>query len=102
MSPLNRRKTMTQAIQTRVRISGRVQGVFFRVKTKQEAGRIGVKGWVKNRTDGSVEALLQGDPEQVAQMTDWCQKGPPLARVDHVHTENETITINYKIFDILY
>jgi acylphosphatase len=93
---------MTQKIQIRARISGRVQGVFFRVKTKQEADRIGIKGWVKNLDDGSVEAVLQGNPEKVAQMTDWCKKGPFHSRVDHVDTETENTLSLFETFDILY
>ncbi len=92
---------MAQMIQIRVRITGRVQGVFFRAKTKQEADRLGIKGWVKNLSDGSVEAVFQGDPEKLTQMTDWCKKGPSHARVDHVQTEPETSIMNFKIFDIL-
>lgn len=93
---------MTQKIQIRVRITGRVQGVFFRLKTKQEADRIGLKGWVRNLADGSVEALFEGDPEKLTQMEDWCRKGPPFSRVDHVQTETETNPADYKNFDILY
>ncbi|MFA5906931.1 MAG: acylphosphatase [Desulfobacula sp.] len=96
------RKMMTQKIQIRLRIRGRVQGVFFRAKTKQEADRIGIKGWVRNLPDRSVEAILQGDPEKVTRMTDWCKKGPPLSRVDHVDTEADTILSDFETFDILY
>jgi len=93
---------MTQKIQIRAKITGRVQGVFFRAKTKQEADRIGIKGWVKNLFDGSVEAVFEGDLEKVAQMTDWCKKGPHLSRVDHVYTETETTLSGFETFDIMY
>ncbi|OGR28670.1 MAG: hypothetical protein A2277_18595 [Desulfobacterales bacterium RIFOXYA12_FULL_46_15] len=93
---------MTQKIRIRVRITGRVQGVFFRLKTKQEADRIGINGWVRNIADGSVEALFEGDPEKVTQMARWCEKGPSLSRVDHVNTETETNLSNFQTFDILY
>ena len=68
----------------RVIITGRVQGVFFRMETQQAARRIGVTGWARNRSDGSVEAVFEGAPEKVEEMLAWCRKGPPLARVDDV------------------
>ncbi len=96
-----KRRYMTQKILIRVIITGRVQGVFFRARTKQEADRTGIKGWVRNLPDGSVEALFEGDPEKVFQIIDWCKKGPPLSRVDQVQVETETSLINFKIFDIM-
>jgi len=93
---------MTRRILIRAMITGRVQGVFFRAKTKQEADRIGVKGWVKNQSDGSVEALFEGDPEKVSQIIEWCKKGPALSRVDQVHVETETNLLDFKMFDIIY
>ena len=65
-------------------IKGKVQGVFFRMETQQAARRIGVAGWVRNRRDGSVEALIAGDAEKVDAMLAWCRKGPPMALVDDV------------------
>ncbi len=68
----------------RVIISGRVQGVCFRMETERAAERIGVNGWVRNRRDGTVEALFQGDAGAVDEMVQWCHKGPPLAVVQDV------------------
>lgn len=68
-----------------VRIEGRVQGVFFRAWTEQRARQLGLSGWVRNRRDGSVEALFAGPPEAVDRMLAECHAGPPDARVDHVH-----------------
>lgn len=65
-------------------ITGRVQGVWFRGWTKQEAERLCLSGWVRNRTDGSVEAVFAGPADAVADMLSRCHKGPPAARVDHV------------------
>jgi acylphosphatase len=65
-------------------IQGRVQGVWFRESMRQEAERLGVTGWVRNRSDGSVEAVLQGPAEAVSALLDWTRIGPPQARVDHV------------------
>jgi acylphosphatase len=65
----------------RLRISGRVQGVGYREGLRHEAGRLGVCGWVRNRLDGSVEALLQGPAEQVDALIAWARRGPPTAHV---------------------
>ena len=68
----------------RVQIAGLVQGVFFRVSARDEAVRLGVHGWVRNRRDGSVEALYQGAPDAVERMIAWSRQGPRDARVDRV------------------
>jgi DNA polymerase IV len=68
-------------------IYGRVQGVFFRLETQKAARKAGVTGYVRNMPDGSVEAVVQGPPEKVDQMIQWCGQGPPGARVDRVVTE---------------
>jgi acylphosphatase len=64
-----------------IRVNGRVQGVGFRDALRDEATRLGVRGWVRNRADGSVEALLQGDDAAVDRLVAWARRGPPLARV---------------------
>jgi len=66
---------------------GRVQGVWFRAWTQGEATKLGLSGWVRNRSDGTVEALFSGAPETVDAMLVKCRKGPPLARVDSITTE---------------
>ncbi|NWG31785.1 MAG: acylphosphatase [Rhodocyclaceae bacterium] len=68
-------------------ITGRVQGVCFRASMAQEARRLGVTGWVRNRADGSVEAMVAGDAEQVAAIMNWARRGPPQAQVEHVAVE---------------
>ena len=67
-----------------LRITGRVQGVGYRWYLTQEALRLGVTGWVRNRLDGSVEAVAQGPAPAVRSLIDWAQQGPRLARVDGV------------------
>ncbi|MBV8848305.1 MAG: acylphosphatase [Methylobacteriaceae bacterium] len=71
----------------RLRITGRVQGVSFRGFVANEAGRRGLKGWVRNRSDGSVEAVIAGDDTVVAEMIEMCRRGPAGARVDNVATD---------------
>ncbi|MCS6780081.1 MAG: acylphosphatase [Geminicoccaceae bacterium] len=69
-----------------VRIRGRVQGVGFRAWLVREAQRRAVAGWVRNRRDGSVEALLVGDEPVVRDLVEACRRGPPAARVDAIET----------------
>jgi acylphosphatase len=73
----------------RVVVRGRVQGVFFRVETRDRARSLGLSGWVRNAPDGSVEAVFEGDRERIESMLAWCRRGPSLARVDEVQTEWE-------------
>jgi len=70
-----------------VRISGRVQGVFFRADAADRARSRGVAGWIRNVPDGSVEALFEGPDEAVDAMVSWCGRGPRGARVDDVQVE---------------
>ena len=70
----------------RVVVDGRVQGVGFRWATREEAGRRGVRGWVRNLADGRVEAWIEGDPETVAGMVAWMAVGPLGARVTDIET----------------
>lgn len=75
---------MTAVVARRVVVSGEVQGVFFRDGVRREAGRRGVAGWARNRSDGTVEAHLEGDPDAVAAVVLWCRSGPPHATVDEL------------------
>ena len=65
-------------------VRGAVQGVFFRVQTRDRARSLGLAGWVQNAADGSVAAAFEGEDERVDSMVDWCRRGPPGARVDDV------------------
>ena len=78
---------MSEVSAAMVRIEGRVQGVWFRASTKEEAERLGLVGWAKNMEDGSVQALFQGPKPLVEQAISWCRIGPPLARVSDVLVE---------------
>ena len=73
----------------RVVVRGQVQGVFFRETTKRCAHAAGVSGWVRNRPDGTVEAVLEGEPEDVGRLVAFIQDGPRGARVDWVDVSAE-------------
>jgi len=74
-------------VSIKVVVRGRVQGVSFRAALQDEAIRSGVEGWVRNRSDGSVEALLQGDDGAVRKVVEWARLGPPRAEVSDVREE---------------
>lgn len=67
-----------------LRIHGRVQGVWYRASAQQEAVRLGLRGWVRNRADGSVEALAAGPEAVVAAFIAWARRGPPKAHVERI------------------
>jgi acylphosphatase len=71
----------------RVRISGRVQGVFFRAWTIEQARSLGVRGWVRNRVNGSVELVAFGEPAAVDALIERCRTGPPAAEVEAIDVE---------------
>jgi len=75
------------ALQARLAITGRVQGVGYRDWAVAAGQRLGLSGWVRNRSDGSVEALVAGDDDAVGRMIEACRHGPTLARVDAVDVE---------------
>ena len=72
-----------------VTVRGRVQGVFFRAEARARAESLGVSGWVRNASDGTVEAVFEGDPERVDSMVEWCRRGPSGALVDEVEVTEE-------------
>lgn len=74
-------------VRAQVKVTGRVQGVFFRQSTVDMASGLGLRGWVRNLPDGSVEALFEGKRELVEQAILWCRQGPPRAAVDDVAIE---------------
>lgn len=81
---------MSRAI-LQVMIRGRVQGVGYRAWVEYQASASGLEGWVRNRRDGSVEALFAGTPKHVADMVALCRHGPPSARVDSVTSETASV-----------
>lgn len=69
-------------------VSGRVQGVFYRASTLEEAGKLALRGWVKNLSGGQVQIEVFGYADQVQHLIDWCRHGPPMAKVVEVKVEN--------------
>jgi acylphosphatase len=84
---------MGRGTAVRLRISGRVQGVAYRAWAERQASLLFLSGWVRNRRDGSVEAVLSGPEEAVQEMIERCRRGPPLARVAAVSQEIETAPV---------
>jgi acylphosphatase len=80
-------KTTSEPIARRLRIHGLVQGVGYRNALQAQAARLGLAGWVRNRLDGTVEALVAGPPQAVDALVAWSRRGPSAARVERVDTE---------------
>jgi acylphosphatase len=72
----------------KLRIHGEVQGVFYRAWSAETARGLGMRGWVRNRRDGTVEMLVQGEEEAVRRLIERCRQGPPAARVERIDIED--------------
>jgi acylphosphatase len=90
----------TMQVRAHVWVSGRVQGVYFRYATRDEAKVRQVTGWVRNLPDGRVEAVFEGEAEAVGRMIAFCRDGPPAARVDRVEVGWEEYTGAHAAFAI--
>ena len=86
-------------ITRRLRIRGQVQGVNLREALRQRADQLKLTGWVRNRLDGSVEAVVQGEAFAIDSIVEWARQGPPTARVDSVDVESADDEGNYDFFD---
>jgi acylphosphatase len=82
-------------------VRGRVQGVYFRAAAQREARRLGLTGWVKNRNDGSVEMVAEGDEDSIKELSSWANHGPSAARVDNVDTRWRGYTGEFYEFAIV-
>jgi len=91
-----------ESISVRLLVRGKVQGVYFRFNMQQVAMKNSVVGWVRNLPDGNVEALLEGNKEDVNQVVRWSKIGPENARVDEVKMDYGQYTGKYKDFIIRY
>ncbi|WP_436517936.1 acylphosphatase [Ekhidna sp. To15] len=88
-------------IGSRIQVKGRVQGVFFRVSTKEKAVSLDLTGWVRNESDGSVLIEVFGPEDKVAEFTKWCWIGSPISKVDDVKTEKISLQ-DFEDFRIVY
>ncbi len=93
---------MDEQVKAHLRISGRVQGVCYRLETKHAAEKWGAYGWVKNRPDGTVEAVVEGSRQAVEALIAWCKSGPALARVDEVAVTWMPHGGEFQSFEITY
>ena len=93
---------MEEKVRAHAAIFGRVQGVFFRMETKNTADSYGVTGWVRNRSDGSVEAVLEGDKQNVKRVLEWCKRGPNFSKVEKVNVQWEDCIKGHNMFEITY
>ena len=85
----------------RIRVKGRVQGVFFRVSTKEIADSLGIKGWVKNEPDRTVLIEAEGNSEEMREFIQWCHAGPPMSKVEAVEV-SESAPQGHEGFRITY
>jgi acylphosphatase len=85
-----------------VRISGRVQGVFFRAHTQETAAGLNLTGWVRNTSEGDVEAVAEGPKDQLEAFLNWCRRGPSSAHVSNVDAHWEAATGEFANFSIKY
>ncbi len=77
---------MANSLRVHAIIKGKVQGVCFRLETKHAADNNGVRGWVRNLADGSVEAVFEGEKQKVNKVLEWCRRGPAMSRVTSIET----------------
>jgi len=89
---------MSEAVSRRLAIRGRVQGVGYRDAMIDMANAAGVHGWVRNRRDGTVEALVQGAPAAVDRLVEWARRGPPAARVAAVDVSADIVDASLSSF----
>ena len=89
-------------VRAHVIISGRVQGVFFRMETQKAAQLYGVSGWVRNKADGTVEAMFEGDEKSVDLILEWCSKGSSPAKVEKTDINWKDYTGEFDEFKITY
>ncbi|MCW8826051.1 MAG: acylphosphatase [Gammaproteobacteria bacterium] len=86
----------------RLTVSGRVQGVWFRASTRDEALRLALRGSVRNLADGRVEIVVAGDDVQVEKLIQWAHKGPPMAAVTDVQIETLSNTAPFETFELIH
>lgn len=91
---------MIEKLKAHIYISGAVQGVFFRSSAKEKADEVGVFGFVRNLPDGRVEAIFEGEKDEVEEIVDWCRQGPGIAKVERLDLIWEDYTGEFDKFEI--
>ena len=89
---------MKDPVRVHLKINGRVQGVYFRASTVEQARRLGVTGWVMNCPDNSVELVAEGERDELEKLISWCRSGPPGAHVREVRAEWEASSGEFQTF----
>lgn len=82
-------------------VEGQVQGVFFRVSTRDQAHQLGLKGWVRNRVEGDVELVACGTEAELMVLEQWLHQGPPMARVEQVTVSDWQQAMNFDGFEVI-
>jgi len=93
---------MTGKVRFHVIVSGKVQGVCFRIETKRVAESYNVSGWVKNNRNGTVEAVFEGEKGDVVSVVKWCKKGPAHSNVSKVDISEENYTGEFRGFNVTF
>ena len=93
---------MNESIRNHIFVSGKVQGVLFRDRTRRKARQIGVQGWVKNLPDNRVEMLLEGEKEKIQELIEWIKSEPFLVRVDNLEVKLEKYQNEFNNFEVKY
>lgn len=94
---------MSTVRRIRLRIRGRVQGVYYRVHARTAASRLGLRGWIRNCDDGAVEVVVEGPVATVEEFVTWCHQGSPTARVDRIEVSDEAEAVALAdSFDVVF
>ena len=93
---------MSENARSRIKVSGLVQGVFFRGNTVEQAVGLDLTGWVRNLANGDVEIVAEGEKEKITKLIRWCHSGPSTARVDSVTVAWDEYTDEFNSFDVSY
>ena len=100
VSTCRRKEGATVKVRAHVYISGRVQGVFFRSETDDQARAHQVTGWIRNMSDGRVETVFEGEGTNVKKLIEYCKRGPPGARVTRVDVKWEQVKDEFAGFEV--
>lgn len=92
---------MADKVRAHIFVSGLVQGVFFRQNTRQEAEKLGIKGWARNLPDGRVEAVFEGNKDKIEEMIKWAKTGPSSAKVENIDLNWEDFQDEFSEFNIV-